>query len=172
MPRHRLLVPLLGLIAAGAFILACGTAPLASTITASPTAAAPAHYHLGVQARIGTEWAITVTKLETYGGGVFDAKPGPGDTYLLISLTMKNISTSQRMALFADYTLRDLAGNGEKIANLFSYDLLNTNVTQGEQVQGKLIYEIPSKVHQYLLSYAPSDVTPIVVAAEWDLTTP
>lgn len=174
--RLRLVGRLLVLVIVGILILACGD--ISSTSSASksgslgsgtPVLTPPAHFKVGSHVQLGNEWLITVNKLNTFGGGTFDAKPGPGNTYLLIDITMKNISHKQHTTSRYDYTLRALNGDKEKDSVLFDYSDFGGTLTPGEQAHGKIPFEIPTKVHQYILSFAPLETYPVMTLAEWDI---
>lgn len=167
-------VAVLGLV--GVFILACGDVSTTTSASKSgslgsgtPVLTPPSHFKVGSHVQIGNEWMITINKVNTFGGGTFDAKPGPGDTYLLIDLTMKNISQAQQNTSQYDYSLRALNGDKEKQPFLFDYNNYGGNLTPGEQAHGKIPFEIPTKVHQYILSFAPAATYPVTTLAEWDI---
>ncbi len=169
MIRWRLvgLVVLVGLV-----LLACGEVSTGASVASQKTgivSTPPAHFKVGSHVTIGHQWQITINKMNTFGGGTFDAKPGPGNTYLLIDLTMKNISQKQQNTSQYDWSMRALNGDKEKMPFLFDYNDFGGNLTPGEQAHGKIPFEIPTKVHQYILSFAPQDTYPITTLAEWDI---
>lgn len=177
MPRTHLLVSVLLLLLVGGLLLACGTA--SGTVTSSTSTVItgtaslptpPAHYRVGQSVKIGEQWVITVNRLATTQGASSDPPPAVGDTYLLIDLTMKNLANGQQFANPFDYTLRDSQGNNEQTGILLSVPVFGGNLTAGEQAHGQLVYQIPSNVHQFTLSYTPSAIYPLTTLAEWDLT--
>lgn len=100
----------------------------------------------------------------------YDPKPPGDDTYLLITLTMKNVSSSQQLANSADYALRDLQGNDEATALLFSAKNFSDTLLPGAQVHGTLNFTVPERVHAFTLTYTPAANYPLTTLAEWDIS--
>src|SRR5947209_14017625 len=80
-----------------------------STATPSPTPAA--HFTPGQTVQIGNTWQVSVTHPKRITPGQYDYIKMPGDVILLISVSIKNIS-SQEQSFFAygQFTLRDSTG--------------------------------------------------------------
>jgi Domain of unknown function (DUF4352) len=136
-------------------ILACGesSSPGGSSPSENSTSTQPAtgHLKIGQSAKVG-EWQITVNAVKTSPGSDFN-KPKAGNVFLLIDVTMKNISNQQQVATsLGQFKLRNQAG--EELPIVIVTDVSpapNGNVAAGSQVKGTLAYEVPKETHTFTL---------------------
>jgi hypothetical protein len=138
------------------------SAPASSQATSAPTQAASAptqaqqssqHFKVGQAVQVGNTWQIIVNSVKTSQGDDIDT-PKPGDVYLLIDVTMKNISSQEQTAssLFM-WTLRDTSGQEYTEAIMASTTSPDGKVEAGSQIRGTLVYEVPASLHAYTLAF-------------------
>jgi len=170
----RLLCIILFLALAG---VACGEAAQAPTqIGTTPTtqaATAPAEqataqptqaptptggpYKVGDTVGTADGFAITVNKVSTSQGADYETPP-QGDQYLVLDVSVKNISGQVQQVNPLDFTLIDSTGQHmtwtivSGLPGVTSYDM--TALQPGATDRGSLVYEVPLGKASYQLSFA------------------
>lgn len=132
-----------------------GTTPTAAATqpgNSTPSTGTSGTLNQPVQA--GTDWVITVTKVAANSSG--DFPPKAGDTYLEITMSLKNVSaTKMVVSSLLQFSLVDSVGG--------KYDeaLTDTNVTKtpdgdveaGQTLDAQLAYEVPQSQHNFVLAF-------------------
>jgi hypothetical protein len=141
--------------------------PTTTQPVATPTPSEPAiHYKVGQRLQINGIWQVTVTTAHTSSGDQ-NAKPKPGNTFLLIDIEMKNISSQpQTVSSLSQYTLHDTVGQAYPPTPLSSAPTPDGTLQAGAQLKGTLTYEVPATIHAYILGFLPvEDGQPVL----WDI---
>jgi hypothetical protein len=138
----------------------------ATTQPSQPTATqAPQANTIGKPVQVGDTWVVTVNSVKTSKGTEF-ITPKSGDTFLVIDVTLKNISASvQHASGLMQWSLRDDSGQRMQVSLLMGSDPGGT-VTAGNLVRGQLSYEIPIDQHHFVLQFVPDFSGDV---AEWDV---
>lgn len=132
--------------------------------TQPPVTQPPQTNTIGKPVQVGDAWVVTVNSVKTSQGTEF-ITPKSGDTFLVIDVTLKNISGSvQHASGLLQWSLRDDSGQRMPVS-LIGSDPGGT-VTAGNQIRGQLSYEVPVDQHHFLLQFVP-DFSGAV--AEWDV---
>lgn len=156
--RIRVVVSLLVVALAALFVLACaGSSDAGNTGAATTgTVAAPtpkAHFKVGDQVKVGDTWLITINSVKTNKGDeVF--QPKSGNTYLVIDLTMKNLSSQeQNVSSLLQFTFHDATGQQYDEALTDIGHPPDGKVEAGGSLRGQLVYESPAAQHQFTLAF-------------------
>lgn len=152
------------LIIAGA-LLACGESANAGQATTASSASsssssssnAPQHFKVGQTVKVGDTWQVVINSVKTSKG---DEISKPKGVYLLIDVSLKNISSQEQDASsLLMWKLQDSTGQ--------SYDqTIVTNaksspdgkVAAGSPLRGTLAYDVPTNIKTFTLSFQ-SDIT-------------
>ncbi|GER82472.1 MAG: DUF4352 domain-containing protein [Thermogemmatispora sp.] len=163
-------------------LLACGEStssntgtavtPAASTSTSKSngaTAPATQHFKVGQVVKVGNTWQVTVLGVKTSSGDEFN-QPKAGDTFLLIDVSLKNLSSSeQSVSSVMNFTLRDSSGQQMDFTIVTSAPKTpDGKVEAGGQIRGTLAYEVPLSEHHYTLAF----VSDLLESGQtiWDIT--
>ncbi len=169
--RFAFLVCLLLLAACGSSATNTGTAvtptptSAASTPTPTPT---PSHFKVGQVVKVGDTWQVTVNSIKTSQGSEF-TKPKTGNIFLVVDVTLKNISPSEQQAYSAQFTLRDATGQ-EYNETFFDSQYVppNGKVEAGSPLRGQISYEVPTSQKHFTLAFVASFGAPGQTI--WDIT--
>lgn len=149
----------LGVLILAAALLACGaadnTGTLASSSTANtaPTQAPAKHFKPGDQVNIGTSWQVIVNTVKTsQGDGIIT--PKSGNQYLLIDVSLKNISDKEEVASsIGQWALRDTTGQQYTETIVTGSTTPDGKVEAGSPLRGVLAYEVPMSTKSYTLAF-------------------
>jgi hypothetical protein len=125
------------------------------------------HFQIGDQVQTDRGSIITIVNVQTDQGNT-DNAPKPGDTYLVIALSFKNISAEAQNANPLDYSLYDIDGK-EYFSAYDPQDSLwnGSEVKAGDSIRVEIVFEVPLSIQKYTLSYDDNNTgTPQVI---WDL---
>ena len=167
-------IPVFILCIIGVCLAACGesnTGIKTNGSTAStPTAAAPAqHFKVSDTVKVGNTWQVVVNSVKTDPGDQYSSLK-QGDVYLLVDVTITNISNKeQTTSSIGDWKLTDASGQAYS-ATFFSGapSAPDGKVESGSPAKGTLTYEVPSSVKEFRLAFAPSMFSSGQTI--WDLT--
>ncbi|RAQ96176.1 DUF4352 domain-containing protein [Thermogemmatispora tikiterensis] len=138
----------------------------ASGATSSP---ATQHFKVGQTVKVGDIWQVTVLGVKTSDGDEF-SHPKTGNTYLLIDVSLKNLSSSEQIvSSAANFTLRDSSGQEMDFTIVTSAPKTpDGKVEAGGQIRGTLAYEVPLSEHHYTLAF----VSDLLESGQtiWDIT--
>lgn len=147
---------------------------LGKTPIVSVTATQMAHSNTGVPGQplqAGENWAVTVAGLRTTARGTYP--PKTGETYLAISLTLKNVSTrAQFVASTLEFTLMD-TGDGqynEAVTDASTGQAVDGHVAPGQILSGQLTYEVPQTQHHFILTFHYGLASNSSASVSWPLT--
>jgi hypothetical protein len=124
---------------------------------------------VGQTVQAGANYAVTVNSVQTsMGDSVFH--PKAGNIYLVIDVTVKNTSSSpQVVSSLVNFELQD--STGQKYTEAFT-DIGTppdeTALQPGKLIRGQLIYEVPTSMHQFTMSF--NDLLGNGSQASWDIT--
>jgi hypothetical protein len=178
---RRLFVVVLSLCILAVTFLACGessnntgtatnsSAPSNSSSGTTPTTAPAQHFKVGQQVKVGDTWLITVDSAKTSTGSEFNKPQKSGDVFLVVVISMKNVSSQeQNVSSALQWALQD--SSGQKYDETIDTDAgatLDGKVEAGSLLKGSIAYEVPGSVHDFTLSFQ-NDIT---AAGEtiWDI---
>jgi flagellar basal body-associated protein FliL len=113
------------------------------------------HFTVGQVVKVGDTWDVTVNSVKTSRGDQYSA-PKSGNTYLIIDLTMKNISSQeQNVSSLISFDLKDSTGQKytETITTMSDIHPPDGKVEAGAPLRGQLVYEVPTSTKDYTLSF-------------------
>jgi hypothetical protein len=144
------------------------TQPAQPTATPSPTPLA--HFKVGQTVQVGNIWQITVTKPQRVTPGQYDYIKKPGDVILMISVSLKNISSGEQTVYsYGQFTLRDSTGTAASPTYIQSAQQPpNGKVEANMPISGDLVYEIPPGEHHFTLAFETNLFAPGQTI--WDIT--
>jgi Domain of unknown function (DUF4352) len=152
----------LGTLILAAAFLACGaassnTGTLAGNGTtntnAAPTQAPAKHFKPGDQVNVGANWQVTVNTAKTSQGDSF-ITPKSGNQYLLIDVSLKNISNKEEVASsLAQWALRDTTGQQYTETIVTDATAPDGKVEAGSPLRGVLAYEVPTSTKSFTLAF-------------------
>jgi hypothetical protein len=135
--------------------------------TAKPTQ--PSGNTIGKAVQVGNTWVVTINSAKTHAGSEF-SQPKSGNTYLVVDVTLKNISSSNQTASsLLMFNLKDQTGQTytDTFAD-FAKASPDGNVSAGGLLRGEIVYEVPSSMHAFTFSFQPGfDANEL---AEWNVT--
>lgn len=116
---------------------------------------------------VADTWQVTLGNITTSDGDAI-SQPDPGDVYLQIDVTMKNISDQTQIASSVlMWNLADTSGKQYDPVLLTSANSPDGDVGTGNSLQGTLVYEVPQSTTSFTLSFT-SD--PNSDPVQWDIT--
>ena len=141
-----------------------------ATPAPTPTTATTAN-GVGTPVQAGPNWLVTVTGVKTTTSSLI--APNAGNTYLEISLSLKNVSTqAQTLVGIIQFTLADASGH------VYSETATDTNVHQlpygkvngGQTFNAQIAYEVPETQHTFKLSFAYGLSSGNSASVSWNLS--
>lgn len=140
------------------------TANTSATSTNTPTIAptdtptqdsSATHHKVGDTVTTAT-WQVTINSAVSYAGDPNEFEtPNPGDTYLVVEGTFKNLTNqSQPLSTLLDFELQDSQGNKYEEALLISVTGPDGTVLPNGPAHGKWGYEVPTSVHTFVLVFS------------------
>ncbi|MBE3561921.1 MAG: DUF4352 domain-containing protein [Ktedonobacteraceae bacterium] len=114
------------------------------------------HMKIGQSATIAQTWQVVVDNAQASPGNNLSKPPG-GKVYLVISLSLKNISSGEQVvSSILAFVLQDNTGHEY-------YETMTTftqhpagKIAPGAQSRGTIAYEVPLAQRQFLLAFSPS----------------
>lgn len=164
--RLKLLPLLIGLTVLAGAILACGGSSDANTGTkagsastqaavVTPTQAAATKFKQGDVVKVGDAWQVTVNSIKQYTSDNEYEQPKDGNQFIVVNVTLKNISAKEQESNTYDFSLRGGA-NGSKY-DTAAVDAINNapsgKVEPGDQLSGDLPYEVKADEKTFILSF-------------------
>ena len=117
----------------------------------STTSGSSAHHKVGESVSLDNTWQMKVISTKTSQGDEFQ-KPKSGNTFLLIKVSAKNISSeSQGFSSLIQLTLRDKDGAEVTPTFLTGSTPPDGKVAAGDQISGTVVYEVPTSYKGYTL---------------------
>lgn len=127
--------------------------------------------NVGQAVQAGSTWIVTITHTQTTTAS--DFPPTAGNTYLEITLTVKNVSaTAEPISSLLEFSLADTGGGK------YDESFTDTNVRQtpdgtispGQTLNAKLAYEVPQTKHSFVLSFEYGLVEGSNASVTWQIT--
>jgi hypothetical protein len=135
---------------------------VATTTNTTPAPSNTQHFAVGQVVKIDDTWNITLNSVKTSKGDQFSV-PKSGNTYLIIDLSMKNISTQeQNVSSLISFNLLDSTGQKytESLTTLSDVHPPDGKVEAGAPLRGQLVYEVPVSMKTYTLSFQADFTSP------------
>lgn len=161
-PRRRgcLISAIVAIVVVIAIVIAVTAANGKANNSRTNTTSSNQTFKVGDVVTVGTDWQVTVNSVKTSTGGDFD-QPKTGDTFLEISVTMKNISAQEQDASsLIFWSLKD--STGQQYDEAVVTDAPSTpdgKVAAGDKLTGTLSYQVPLTQKQFELSFAPDPIS-------------
>lgn len=131
-----------------------------SQATSAPAQTGSQTFKVGQVVTVGNTWQITVLSAKTSPGGQFSTLQKPGDVYLLVSVSMKNISNQEQdVSSLIQWALKD--SSGQTYTETIDTDAPATpdgKVEAGSSLKGTIAYEVPKSMKSFTLSFQ-NDIT-------------
>lgn len=108
----------------------------------------------GQSLQAGPNWLMTITRVHTTT--ISDFPPKAGQTYLEISITLKNVSpNTQFVSSMLEFTLTDSSGKQytESVNDTYTRQAVDGHLTIGQTLAGQVAYEVPQSQHQFVLMF-------------------
>lgn len=136
------------------------SSPSSSTATSVPAQTGSQTFKVGQVVTVGNTWQITVLSAKTSAGGQFSTLQKPSDVYLLVAVSMKNISgQEQDVSSLIQWTLKD--STGQTYNETIDTDAPATpdgKVAASSLLKGTIAYEVPKSMKSFTLSFQ-NDIT-------------
>ena len=146
------------------------TQPASTNQQPQPTAkpAQPVGNTIGKAVQVGSTWVVTINSVKTSPGSEF-TKPKSGNTFVVVDVTVKNISSSnQDVSSLIMFNLKDATGQQYTEAITDFTKPPDGTVTPNSLLRGQLVYEVPSTDHTFTFSFQ-SDLTGSDIT-EWNVS--
>ena len=104
-----------------------------------------------------------------YSGDVYYTTPKPGNTFVLISVKVKQTGSGSEYIYSGDFWLVDSIGNKyDYDSGTYSMDggLQSTTIYQGQQTSGKILFQVPDSLNGIKVQYNFGSLNPIL--ATWN----
>lgn len=147
----------LGLLAiVGLIIMACGGGANAGSTTTGgngSSSSSAKHFKVGDQVKVGDTFVVTINSVKTSTGNNLD-KPKSGNVYLLVDVTIKNVSDKeQNISSLLMCGLKDSTGQKYEETIISDATAPDGKVEAGDVLRGKIPYEVPKSQHNFTFSF-------------------
>lgn len=167
------IIPILGLFfSLAAVVMACGSTTdnvgTSTTGSSSASTSSAQHFKVGDQVKVGSTWVVTVNSAKTHGPTDMD-QPKSGDTYLVLDVTFKNVTSSeQNLSTLLQLSLKDSTGQKyDETITTFASQSPDGKVAAGDLARGQVVYEVPSAQKSFTLAFESDIVSSGQVL--WDI---
>jgi len=128
--------------------------------TSAPAQTGSQTFKVGQVVTVGNTWQITVLSAKTSPGGQFSTLQKPSDVYLLVAVSMKNISgQEQNVSSLIQWTFKDSAGQTyNETIDVDAPATPDGKVEAGSLLKGTIAYEVPKSMKSFTLSFQ-NDIT-------------
>jgi flagellar basal body-associated protein FliL len=133
---------------------------VATTASGNTPAPSSQHFAVGQVVKVDDTWNVTVNSVKTSQGDQISV-PKSGNTYIIIDLSMKNISAQEQdVSSLISFNLLDSTGQKytEAITTMSDIHPPDGKVEAGAPLRGQLVYEVPLSMKNYTLSFQ-ADIT-------------
>jgi uncharacterized lipoprotein YehR (DUF1307 family) len=134
----------------GTSVATTSTPSPGNTPTATPTPVG--HFKVGQTVNVGNLDQVTVNSVKTETGEQY-ITPTPGNIYLLIDITVKNISTAEQQLSEINYTFRDVTGVSYSQVYINAKNSPWGKAEPQQLIRGQLAYEVPSSQKTFTLAF-------------------
>lgn len=111
------------------------------------------HFKVGDQVKVGDTYIVTINSFKTDPGDEFD-KPKSGNKFVVIDLTIKNISSDEQdLSTDLQCTLKD--STGQKYDQTILSDATDPSgkLAAGDIVKGQAAYEVSAAQHNFTFAF-------------------
>jgi flagellar basal body-associated protein FliL len=120
----------------------------------------------------GNEWIATLTHVDETSNSFIP--PASGQTYLEISLSLKNTeATSQLVSSLLQFSLTDASGKSysetKGVGDTNIKDLLDGSVGAGQTLKGQIPYQVPLSVHDFTLTFKYDLIDGSSASISWNI---
>lgn len=133
------------------------------------TAPSTQHFKMGQVVNVGSINDLTVNSAKIDKGGAYNTTQKAGDVFLVFNITVKNISQQeQSISSLVQFNLTD--STGQKYDAGFDTTAgasLDGKVEPGSLLRGSVVYEVPSNIKSFVLSFQTDLFTS--GQTEWDI---
>ncbi len=134
-----------------------GTADTSTNTNTKATQSTPApaakHFKVGEAVTVGSTWKITVNSVKSDSGTQY-IKPKAGNTFLLVDVSMTNISSKEQSASSAlMWHLRDSTGQEYTETMTGDNKPPDGKVEAGSPLRGVLAYEVPAAEKHFTMGF-------------------
>ena len=165
-------------VAAASYIGKTATTTTTTTTTTTSSGVTPTagstqskNHKIGDLVQVGTDWTVMVNSVKTSAGSSYTT-PKAGMKYLVIDLSMKNLSAeAQAVSSIVQFTLR--GDDGTKYDVTIYPDagsIIDGNVDAGQPAKGVIVYEVPTNINTFHLTFANNPYDTTAPDATWDLS--
>lgn len=143
-----------------------------TAVATGTSAPATAQHHKVGETVTGSTWQVAVANVKIDTKGDQFTQPKAGDVFVVVHVVVKNVSgQSETLSSLGNFTFRDTNGNTftEEIGLGDKYTAPDGAVNDGEQLQGDLVYQVPTGTKDYILYFQESSFGSSI--AEWDVHT-
>ena len=168
------LTALFGILAiTAAVIMACGGGAAASGTTTtggntSTSTSSTKHFKAGDQVKVGNNFVVTVNSVKTSQGDDI-TKPKSGNTFLIVDVTIKNVSNQkQDISSIGNFGLKDATGQTYTEAIVDGETPPDGTIQPGDLLRGQLSYEVPASQKAFTFSFQDDLISGN--EAIWDLS--
>jgi flagellar basal body-associated protein FliL len=126
---------------------------------------------VGQPVQAGSNWVVTITHVKATTSSAFP--PKAGNTYLEISLTLKNVSATKQIV--SSLLQFNLTGSG---GSKYTEALTDTNIHQppdgdikaGQTLNAQMAFEVPQAQHSFVLTFEYGLTDGSGAATTWPIT--
>ena len=151
-------IALLTLLACSESTKNTGTATSGTTRATSKPALS--HFGVGQTVQVGDTWTVILDSAKTSTGSQY-VKPKEGSVYVLVTISMKNVSNKeQNISSALNFSLQD--SSGQKYTETIYPDAGSApdgKVEAGSPLKGTLVYEVPASMHAFTFSFTPDMIS-------------
>lgn len=111
------------------------------------------HFKAGDQVKVGDTYIVTVNSVKTSKGDEI-LQPKAGNVYLIVDVTVKNISSKEQdLSSLLQFTLKDATGQKYDETIVTNATPPDGKIEAGDQVRGQIAYEVPSAQKSFTLAF-------------------
>ena len=176
--NRKILCIFIGLLIIAGSLLACGgssdtnTGTKADASAGTPTVKPAEKFKMGDAVKVGDTWQVTVNSIKTYTSDNPYEQPKEGNMFVVINVTLKNVSTKEQESNYYNFSLRGGA-NGSKY-DIAAVDAINNTpsgkVEPGDQLSGDLPYEVKADEKTFILGFEADSFSG--GQTQWELSLP
>ncbi|HEU5375861.1 MAG TPA: DUF4352 domain-containing protein [Ktedonobacteraceae bacterium] len=140
-------------------LIACGDAAsnsgaVVTGTTTATSAPAASHFKTGQVVKVGDTWEVTVNSIKKSQGDEF-SKPDSGNMFLIVNVTVKNISAKeQTISSLLNFKLKDADGTEGKTNFLSGTSPApDGKIAAGDKSRGDLVYEVSASQKNFTLAF-------------------
>lgn len=122
-----------------------------SSSTPAPTTQ---HFKVGQTVKVGNTWQLVINSVKTSQGDSMDQPQKSGDVFLLVDVSMTNISSQEQDASsLMMWNLRDNTGQQYTETITTFATAPDGKVEANSPLRGTLAYEVPASTHSFTLAF-------------------